>query len=72
MDLAINQKIERFNLFASAQTAIAPERWLASSLVIDSKGFHTDSETKALAAALLHDLKNIRRQLSQLRTLTLL
>jgi hypothetical protein len=50
--LAIIQKIERFNLFANAQTAIPPERWLETSLVIDFKGFHTDSETKALAASL--------------------
>lgn len=66
VDLAIIQKIERFNLFASAQTAIQPERWLASSLVIDFKGFHTDSETKALAAALILNflIKKLGQQLA--------
>lgn len=51
VDLAIIQRIARFNLFAGAQTAIPPERWLETSLVIDFKGFHADSETKALATA---------------------
>jgi hypothetical protein len=41
-------------LFANAQTTILPERWLQTSLVIDFNGFHTDSETKALAAALVN------------------
>ena len=53
VDLAIVQKIERFNLFASAQTAINPEAWLNNSLVIDFKDFGNDSETKALSAALI-------------------
>jgi len=66
VDLAIIQKIERFNLFASAQTAIPPERWLETSLVIDFKGFHTDSETKALAAALILNflIKKLGQQLA--------
>jgi hypothetical protein len=66
VDLAIIQKIERFNLFASAQTAIPPERWLETSLVIDFKGFHTDSETKALAASLILNflIKKLGQQLA--------
>ena len=66
VDLAIIQKIERFNLFASAQTAAPPERWLERSLVIDFKGFHTDSETKALAAALILNflIKKLGQQLA--------
>ncbi|MCL4785669.1 MAG: hypothetical protein KJ070_02580 [Verrucomicrobia bacterium] len=66
VDLAIIQKIERFNLFASAQTAIPPDRWLESSLVIDFKSFHTDSETKALAAALILNflIKKLGQQLA--------
>ena len=66
VDLAIIQKIERFNLFASAQTAIPPESWLKTSLVIDFKGFHTDSETKALAAALILNflIKKLGQQLA--------
>jgi hypothetical protein len=66
VDLAIIQKIERFNLFASAQTAIPPERWLETSLVIDFKGFHTDSETKSLAAALILNflIKKLGQQLA--------
>lgn len=66
VDLAIIQKIERFNLFASAQTAISPEEWLDSSIVIDFKDFSTDSETKALAAALILNflIKKLSQQLA--------
>jgi len=66
VDLAIIQKIERFNLFASAQTAISPEEWLNSSMVIDFKDFSTDSETKALAVALLLNflIKKLSQQLA--------
>lgn len=53
VDLAIVQKIDRFNLFAGAQTGLSPEEWLAGSLVIDFKEFRNDSDTKALAAALI-------------------
>lgn len=53
LDLAIAQKIERLNIFASAQTAMSPEEWLSSSLVIDFKEFGNDSETKALVASLV-------------------
>lgn len=63
VDLAIVKKIVDFNLFASAQTAIAPEEWLSSSMVIDFKGFHTDSETKSLAVALI--LNFLIKKLSQ-------
>jgi hypothetical protein len=66
VDLAIVQKIERFNLFASAQTGISPEEWLNNSMVIDFKGFGTDSETKALAAALILNflIKRLSQQLA--------
>jgi len=66
VDLAIIQKIERFNIFASAQTAIPPEAWLSQSFVIDFKSFHTDSETKALAAALILNflIKKLGQQLA--------
>jgi DNA sulfur modification protein DndE len=66
VDLAIIQKIERLNLFASASTGIDPERWLQNSLVIDFKGFNTDSETKALAAALILNflIKKLGQQLA--------
>jgi DNA sulfur modification protein DndE len=53
VDLAIIQKIERFNIFASAATAMPPEEWLRQSVVIDFKQFGTDSEAKALVAALI-------------------
>ena len=53
VDLAIVQKVARFNLFASAQTAISPEEWLNGSLVVDFKEFGNDSDTKALAVALI-------------------
>ena len=51
--LAIIQKIERFNIFASAATGMPPEEWLRQSVVIDFKQFGTDSEAKALVAALI-------------------
>lgn len=53
VDLAIVKKIVDFNLFASAHTAIPAEEWLNGSIVIDFKDFGTDSETKALAVALI-------------------
>ena len=66
VDLAIIQKIERFNLFASAHTAISPEEWLNSSIVIDFKEFGNDSETKALAVALTLNflMKRLNRNLA--------
>ncbi len=53
VDLAIIQKIVRFNLFSDAQHAMSPEDWLTSSIVVDFKGLGTDSETKAMAVALI-------------------
>ena len=66
VDLSIVQKIERFNLFASAHTAIPPEEWLSSSMVIDFKEFGTDSDTKALAVALILNflIKKLSQQLA--------
>lgn len=66
VDLAIIQKIERFNLFASAQTAVSPEEWLTSSIVVDFKEFGSDSETKALAVALILNflMKRLSRNLA--------
>lgn len=66
VDLAVVQKIAAFNLFASAQTAIPTEEWLTSSMVIDFKEFGTDSDTKALAAALILNflLKKLNQQLA--------
>jgi len=64
--LAIIQKIERFNLFASARKAINPEEWLNSSIVIDFKEFGNDNETKALAVALILNflMKSLNRNLA--------
>jgi AAA-like domain len=53
VDLSIVQKISRLNLFATTKTAISPEEWLTSSLVIDFKEFGNDTDTKALAVALI-------------------
>lgn len=66
VDLAILKKIVDFNLFASAQTGVSPEEWLSSSMVIDFKEFGTDSDTKALAAALILNflIKKLSRQLA--------
>lgn len=66
VDLAIIQKIERFNLFASAATAVSPEEWLSGSIVVDFKEFGTDSETKALTVALILNflIKRMNRNLA--------
>ena len=66
VDSAIIQKIERFNIFASADTAKSPEEWLSSSMVIDFKEFGTDSDTKALAVALILNflIKKLSQQLA--------
>jgi hypothetical protein len=66
VDLAIAQKIERFNLFAGAQDAVSPEEWLSNSMVVDFKEFGNDSDTKALAVALILNflIKKLSQQLA--------
>ena len=66
VDLAIVQKIERFNLFASSETAMSPDEWLNNSMVIDFKEFGNDSDTKALAVALILNflIKKLSQQLA--------
>jgi DNA sulfur modification protein DndE len=66
VDLAVIQKIARFNIFANAQTAISAEAWLNRSMVIDFKEFGTDSDTKALAVALILNylIKKLGQQLA--------
>jgi len=66
VDLAIVQKIDRLKLFASDANALNPETWLNTSLVIDFKEFGSDSETKALSAALILNflMKNLSRDLA--------
>ncbi|MCP9468738.1 MAG: DndE family protein [Nitrospira sp.] len=66
VDLAIVKKIVDFNLFASAHTSITPEEWLNGSIVVDFKEFGTDSDTKALAVALILNflIKRLSRQLA--------
>ncbi len=65
VDLALIQKIVNLNIFASAHEAVALEEWLSSSIVIDFKQFANDSETKALAAALILNflIKKLGQQL---------
>lgn len=65
-DLAILEKIVSLNLFASAADAVPPEKWLSSSLVVDFKQFGTDSDTKALAVALILNflIKKLSQQLA--------
>jgi hypothetical protein len=65
VDLAVIQKIVRFKLFASTQKAVSLEEWLNCSMVIDFKDFSTDSETKALAVALILNylIKKLGQQL---------
>ena len=66
VELAILKKIVDFNLFASAQTGISPEEWLTDSMVVDFKEFATDSDTKALAVALILNflIKKLSQQLA--------
>jgi hypothetical protein len=66
VDLAILKKIVDFNLFASTHTAISPEEWLNGSIVVDFKEFGTDSDTKALAVALILNflIKKLSQQLA--------
>ncbi|MCX5828031.1 MAG: DndE family protein [Deltaproteobacteria bacterium] len=66
VDVAILKKIVAFDLFASQQSSISPEEWLSSSIVIDFKEFGTDSETKALAVALILNflIKKLGQQLA--------
>ncbi|MBC7367888.1 MAG: DndE family protein [Undibacterium sp.] len=54
------------NLFATAETAVPLEQWLARSLVIDFKQFGNDDVTKSLAVALILNLlmKRLNTQLS--------
>lgn len=65
VDLALIQKIVNLNIFASAHEAVSMEDWLNSSIVIDFKQFLNDTETKALAAALILNLliKKLGQQL---------
>jgi hypothetical protein len=63
VELAILKKIVDFNLFAPARTAISAEEWLRGSMVIDFKEFGADTETKALAVALI--LNFLMKRLSQ-------
>jgi hypothetical protein len=64
--LSIVKRIVDCNLFASAQTAVSPEQWLSASLVVDFKEFGNDSDTKALAVALILNflIKKLSQQLA--------
>lgn len=61
--LSVFDKIESFNIFADAKTAVPIEDWLSSSTVIDFKGLGNDNETKSLVVALI--LNTIMRQLNR-------
>ena len=62
---SIVKRICDCNLFASAHTAVSPEQWLRSSLVVDFKEFGNDSDTKSLAVALILNflMKRLNRNL---------
>jgi hypothetical protein len=61
--LSVFDKIDSFNIFAGAKSAVPIEDWLASSTVIDFKGLGNDNETKSLVVALI--LNTIMRQLNR-------
>jgi hypothetical protein len=63
--LSLVKRIVDCNLFASAPTAISPEQWLKSSLIVDFKEFGNDSDTKSLAVALVLNflMKRLNRNL---------
>ena len=65
VDLALIQKIVNLNIFAGAHDSTNLEDWLGSSIVIDFKQFLNDTETKALAAALILNflIKKLGQQL---------
>ena len=64
--LSIVKRIVDCNLFASAQNGVSPEQWLSRSLVVDFKEFGNDSDTKALAVALILNflIKKLSQQLT--------
>jgi hypothetical protein len=64
--LSIVKRIVDCNLFASTQNAVSPEQWLSRSLVVDFKEFGNDSDTKALAVALILNflIKKLSQQLA--------
>ncbi len=66
VDLAIVQKIVDYNIFAGAHEAILVEDWLSGSIIIDFKEFGNDTDTKALAAALILNflIKKLNQQLA--------
>jgi len=66
VDWAIVKKIEDLNIFASTHTAMSADEWLDGSIVVDFKGFGTDSDTKALVVALILNflIKKMNRQLA--------
>jgi DNA sulfur modification protein DndE len=61
--LSIFDKIDSFNIFASADEAMSIGQWLSTSVVVDFKGLGNDSETKALVVAFV--LNAIMRQLNK-------
>jgi DNA sulfur modification protein DndE len=66
VDISILKKIVDFNLFARQNTSVSAEEWLNNSIVIDFKEFGTDTETKALAVALILNflIKKLGQQLA--------
>jgi DNA sulfur modification protein DndE len=60
------KRICDYNLFATADTSMPLEQWLARSLVIDFKQFGNDDTTKSLAVTLILNLlmKRLNNQLS--------
>lgn len=66
VDLAIVEKVERLNLFATEDAAVPPEEWLGNSIVIDFKELGSDTETKALSVALILNflIKKLNQQLA--------
>ena len=53
VDLALVQKVGRLDLIPTLDESISAEEWLNGSLVIDFKEFGNDTDTQALAVALI-------------------
>jgi hypothetical protein len=53
VDLALVQNVGRLDLIATLDESISAEEWLNGSLVIDFKEFGNDTDTQALAVALI-------------------
>lgn len=65
VELALIQKICRFEIFSTSQASVSVDDWLQNSIIIDFKALGNDSETKSIVVALTLNLlmKRLNRNL---------